>query len=77
MNIQMFHSNDTDRPAVIEINPRFGGGYPLSHRAGAPMTRWLLEDILGLPSTASENWNEGVMMLRYDRAVYVTASRAI
>lgn len=58
---------------MFEINARFGGGYPLAHHAGATFTRWLLEDALDRPSTANDDWAEGVMMLRYDSNVFVTA----
>lgn len=57
--------------AVFEINARFGGGYPLAHRAGATFTRWLLEETAGLPCTAHNDWRAGVTMLRYDAAVFV------
>lgn len=57
--------------SILEINARFGGGYPLAHRAGATFARWLLEDRLGLPSTANDDWQDEVMMLRYDAAVFV------
>jgi carbamoyl-phosphate synthase large subunit len=57
-------------PKVIEINARFGGGYPLAHHAGATFTRWLLEEISGRPATAHDNWREGALMLRYDAAVF-------
>lgn len=57
--------------AVFEINARFGGGYPLAHRAGARFSQWLLEEAAGLPSSANNNWKEGVTMLRYDSAVFL------
>ena len=41
-------------PRVFEINARFGGGYPLAHYAGAEYARWLLEEVVGLPSTAHD-----------------------
>jgi carbamoyl-phosphate synthase large subunit len=63
--------DEAGRTTVFEINARFGGGYPLAHRAGATMTRWLLEERLGLPSTAGNNWRENVAMLRYDAAVFL------
>lgn len=71
INIQIFHDPITDELNVIEINPRFGGGYPLSHRAGAHMTRWAIEEALGIPCTAHDDWQDGLMMLRYDEAVFV------
>ena len=59
-------------PAVLEINPRFGGGFPLTWEAGGRYPAWMLEEILGLPSTAStQAWTSGVTMLRWDAAVYV------
>lgn len=57
--------------AVFEINARFGGGFPLAHRAGAFFSRWLLEESAGLPSTVGKTWKEGVTMLRYDSAVFL------
>lgn len=62
--------NDAGEYAAFEINARFGGGYPLAHRAGARFTTWLLEETLGRPSTASDTWKAGVTMLRYDNAVF-------
>jgi carbamoyl-phosphate synthase large subunit len=57
--------------AVFEINARFGGGFPLAHRAGARFTQWLLEEVGGLPLSANDNWKEGVTMLRFDHAVFL------
>jgi len=58
------------RAAVFEINARFGGGYPLAHHAGAPFTRWLLEEAVGLDPTCHNDWRDGVRMLRYDAALF-------
>lgn len=57
-------------PWVFEINGRFGGGYPLAHQAGAEFARWLLEETLGRPASAHNDWQDGVVMLRYDQAVF-------
>lgn len=60
---------------IFEVNARFGGGYPLAHEAGAPFTQWILEEVAGLPSTATSAWEEGVLMLRYDAAFFVRPPR--
>jgi len=61
---------------VFEINARFGGGFPLAHRAGAPFSKWLLEDALGLPCSAHNHWQEDLVMLRYDTAIFLERERA-
>ena len=58
------------RIGVFEINARFGGGFPLAHAAGAPFTRWVLEEAAGLPSTAGNDWRADLAMLRYDAALF-------
>lgn len=75
ITVQLFVSG-TD-VNIIEVNPRFGGGFPLSWAAGANFARWIIEGLLGLPSTArSDEWQDGLLMLRYDAAVFVAASEA-
>lgn len=77
LNIQVFYDESSGAVNVIEINPRFGGGYPLTHAAGAPMTRWLLEEATGQPCTARDDaWTDGLVMLRYDEAVFVSRDQA-
>lgn len=61
----------TGEAVVFEINARFGGGYPLAHAAGARFSRWLLEEVVGLPVSAHDQWKDGLTMLRYDAAVFV------
>ena len=61
---------------LFEINARFGGGFPLAHRAGAPFSAWLLEDLAGLPSSAGNGWRDGVVMLRYDAAAFIESGQA-
>jgi carbamoyl-phosphate synthase large subunit len=77
MNIQVFHDARSGQLNVSEINPRFGGGYPLTHQAGAPMTRWLIEEMTGRRLTANnDQWIDGLVMLRYDEAVFVRSQEA-
>lgn len=60
-------------PVVFEINARFGGGFPLAHRAGAPFTRWLIQLAAGLVPDGADDWTDGVTMLRYDDAFFGVA----
>jgi carbamoyl-phosphate synthase large subunit len=70
--IQVFADAGFVDPTVIELNARFGGGYPLSRQAGADFPRWILEEVVGLPSSAhADGWRDGLVMLRYDAAVFV------
>jgi len=63
-------------PRFFEINPRFGGGVPLSIAAGANMPIYLLQEVLGLPITAKVGqFTEDLLMLRYDDAVFVKARK--
>jgi len=71
INLQCFWEGGNTVPQIIEINPRFGGGFPLSNAAGARFPRWLIEHVAGFQSTASDDWEDNMVMLRYDDAIYV------
>jgi carbamoyl-phosphate synthase large subunit len=70
LNVQCF-AQPGGALKVIEINARFGGGFPLADRAGARFPLWLLESVLKKPGTESGEWQAGLVMLRYDSAVFV------
>jgi carbamoyl-phosphate synthase large subunit len=56
----------------IEINPRFGGGVPLSIKAGANFPKWILQQLLGRKANIkSDGFTDGLTMLRYDGEVWV------
>lgn len=57
----------------IEVNPRFGGGYPLSYLAGANFPKWIMEEYL-LNKEITDNfnsWESNLLMLRYDNEILV------
>lgn len=77
LNVQVFLDDATGELNVIELNPRFGGGFPLTWEAGAHYPRWIIEELLGRPTTASANgWRDRLVMLRYDDAVFLDAEEA-
>ncbi len=57
-------------PRFFEVNPRFGGGSPLSIAAGANLPRYVLQEALGLPIDKNIDFKDNLMMLRYDQAVF-------
>ena len=71
INLQCIYTADGD-VKFIEINPRFGGGCPLSIQAGYPFPQWAVEMALGRAlSPLPANLGDGLTMLRYDDAVFV------
>ena len=67
---QTFYDNRTNKAQVIEVNARFGGGYPLCDHAGGKFALWLIQKHMDGRSKASNRWTSGVRMLRYDTAFY-------
>ena len=71
--LQVFKSRKKDEIIGIEINPRFGGGYPLSYCAGANFPKWIIEEYLlnNFNDDYFENWNDNLLMIRYDQEIIV------
>ncbi|HRP90586.1 MAG TPA: ATP-grasp domain-containing protein [Edaphocola sp.] len=72
LTMQFFMHNENKRIVAIEINPRFGGGYPLSYLAGANFPKWIIEEyIQGKEICPFEGWEDQLLMLRYDDEILV------
>lgn len=72
LTLQLFRHSESKEHQYIEINPRFGGGYPLSRHAGADFQSWLLKEYaLKQDIIVCEDWRSGTLMLRYDAEVIV------
>lgn len=70
--IQLFYNEMTHKVFGIEINPRFGGGYPLSYYAGANFPEFLLREyFLNESLSYTDSWKNNTLMLRYDSEVIV------
>jgi carbamoyl-phosphate synthase large subunit len=68
LNVQVIYDPTTKALSVLEINPRIGGGYPLSHAAGGDLIGSLLRGTEGSP--APVHWRPGEVMLRFDDATF-------
>lgn len=74
ITVQFFlHNEDESKICAIEINPRFGGGFPLSYLAGANFPKWLIEEhLLGkIIDDKFESWESNLLMIRYDDEILV------
>jgi carbamoyl-phosphate synthase large subunit len=71
ITVQLFVTAD-GRIRFNEVNPRFGGGAPLSIQAGANFPKWILQELMGKPPQIDpEGFTDGLVMLRYDAEVWV------
>lgn len=70
ITVQLIRQKGTDKNYYIEINPRFGGGAPLSIRAGADsataLIKLLLGENIGYQPNAAAN---GATFSRFDQCV--------
>lgn len=70
--IQLFFNPKDGDVVGIEINPRFGGGYPLTYAAGGNYPEFLIKEYFMREKVEYRNdWKDHLLMLRYDDAVYV------
>ena len=71
LTIQVFAHKKTGHLKGIEINPRFGGGFPLSNAAGAKYAEYIVKEyILDQQIDFYDQWKDKLKMTRYDKAIY-------
>ena len=72
ITVQIFYHKTQCHVLGIEINPRFGGGYPLSYLAGANYPKWLIKEyFFNEYIPVFGDWEDSLLMLRYDAEVLV------
>lgn len=73
LTFQFFAARAGTRWVAIELNARFGGGYPLSYAAGANYPDWLVREyFLDEDIPWFDGWVDGTAMARYDEEVIFT-----
>ena len=71
--LQLFFREKDGQVKGIEINPRFGGGFPLSYYAKANFAEYLIREyLLGESVDYSDDWLDRTLMLRYDNDIIVS-----
>jgi carbamoyl-phosphate synthase large subunit len=73
ITLQIFVNHATNKIFGIEVNPRFGGGFPLTYLAGANFPKWILQEYLldGIEIPEFHSWEKNLLMLRYDGEVLI------
>jgi carbamoyl-phosphate synthase large subunit len=72
ITLQVFYDETSDDIVGLEINPRFGGGFPLSYSAGANYPAMLIQEYFNTEAPQFfEDWQDRLLMLRYDAKVLV------
>ena len=71
ITVQLILTKD-EKIKFIEINPRFGGGAPLSIKAGANFPKWILQQLIGKKTQIKfDGFKNNLIMLRYDAEVWL------
>lgn len=72
LTIQIMRHRTSGDMFLIEVNARFGGGYPLTAQAGGCYHEWLIDEyILGRNVNDYDGWQDRLLMLRYDAEIFV------
>lgn len=72
MTVQLIQDKNTGENYYIEINPRYGGGAPLSMKAGARSAEALLSLLSGGAVEYQENSCNGAIYSRFDQSVCIS-----
>lgn len=72
LTTQFFYHDESQTVYGVEINPRFGGGFPLTYASGANYINWLIREYLYNEEIPFfDQWKNDLIMLRYDAKVLV------
>ena len=72
LTAQFFKHKENQTIYAIEINARFGGGFPLSYLAGANYPKWIIQEyMLNQTLEYFNDWEDHLLMLRYDDEILV------
>lgn len=72
MTVQLIRQNTTGDDYYIEINPRFGGGAPLSMKAGARSAEAILKLLSGEKVDYANVIDDGAVYSRFDQSVCIS-----
>ena len=69
---QLFYRESSHQIKGSEINPRFGGGFPLTYHAKANYAAYIIREYLQHETVDySDAWLDNTLMLRYDNDIII------
>lgn len=71
MTVQLIRDNESGDDYYIEINPRYGGGAPLSMKAGARTAEAVLKMLDGEKPECFSDILDGAVYSRFDQSVWI------
>ena len=72
LTLQLFFNKNDNNFYGIEINARFGGGYPMSFYSGANYPEMIIKEyLLNIEPVFSEAWKDEMIFLRYDSTMVI------
>lgn len=77
MTVQLIRQDSTGDDYYIEINPRYGGGAPLSMKAGARSAEAILRILSGEKNEYSEKIADGAIYSRFDQSVCISEGKKL
>lgn len=75
MTVQLIRQNRTGDDYYIEINPRFGGGAPLSMKAGARSAEAIFRMLSGESMEYVDEIDDGAIYSRFDQSVCISEGK--
>ena len=76
ITVQLIKDHNMGDNYYIEINPRFGGGAPLSMKAGARSAETILKLLLNEEIKEVTNMEDGAIYSRFDQSVCITHGKS-
>jgi len=72
LTLQIFSNKEENKFFAIELNARFGGGYPMSYASGANYPKMIIKEyILKENINFEEKWESNKLFLRHDKTINI------
>ena len=75
LTLQIFANKEENQFLAIELNARFGGGYPMSYASGANYPKMIIQEyLLNENINFEKEWESNKLFLRHDKTISIDQS---